>query len=276
LEKVRKLDLVYSILLETGSTPSFSGACFLTYWTKTYRGLFVCRTLTGFSMGGALPLIYSLLGDMFRADERHKVNSFLGMGTGLGIALGQAIAGFLGPTFGWRLPFLLVATPALICAAIVLVTVEEPERGGMEQAAIERKNCSATTDGDNATSYENENVSKEVEMQRLTGTEDSDDTNKPKIPRAGISMVRRRSKDYPVEDKKNEESEKDGQRVILAESTKTKSFIRLLWDHVEPTMQTMRILFKTPTVIFALLQGVPGCLPWGIGEFFPRFQIELH
>ena len=39
------------------------GACALTYFTTTYEGLFVTRALTGFSVGGALPLLSSLLGD---------------------------------------------------------------------------------------------------------------------------------------------------------------------------------------------------------------------
>ena len=38
---------------------------------KTYRGLYICRALTGISMGGAIPLIYSLLGDMYPADQRN-------------------------------------------------------------------------------------------------------------------------------------------------------------------------------------------------------------
>jgi hypothetical protein len=32
------------------------GACFLTYWTTTYRQLYICRAITGLSLGGALPL----------------------------------------------------------------------------------------------------------------------------------------------------------------------------------------------------------------------------
>lgn len=83
------------------------GACFATYFSKTYQHLYVCRAITGLSLGGALPLMYSVLGDWFRAEDRHVVSAIVGMGTGIGIALGQGVAGFIGPTFGWRLPFLL-------------------------------------------------------------------------------------------------------------------------------------------------------------------------
>jgi MFS family permease len=37
-------------------------ACLLTYWASTYGQLYVCRAVTGFSVGGALPVIYSVLG----------------------------------------------------------------------------------------------------------------------------------------------------------------------------------------------------------------------
>ena len=44
------------------------GACFFTYFTTTYTGLLVTRALTGISVGGALPLIFSLLSDMFGSE----------------------------------------------------------------------------------------------------------------------------------------------------------------------------------------------------------------
>jgi hypothetical protein len=37
-------------------------ACLATYWVQTYSQLYVCRAITGFSLGGALPVIYSVLG----------------------------------------------------------------------------------------------------------------------------------------------------------------------------------------------------------------------
>jgi MFS family permease len=37
-------------------------ACLATYWVSTYRQLYVCRAVTGFSVGGALPVIYSTMG----------------------------------------------------------------------------------------------------------------------------------------------------------------------------------------------------------------------
>ena len=48
-------------------------ACFFTYFVRTYNQLFLCRALTGFSIGGALPVIYSILGDLFGAGGMYVV-----------------------------------------------------------------------------------------------------------------------------------------------------------------------------------------------------------
>ena len=67
------------------------GACFLTYFVSTYEQLYVCRAITGFSVGGALPLIYSILGDLFVAQDRHVVSAIVSFGTGAGFPLAKPL-----------------------------------------------------------------------------------------------------------------------------------------------------------------------------------------
>ena len=38
--------------------------------------------------------------------------------------------GLVGPAYGWRLPFLIVAVPALLLALLIVFTTVEPSRGG--------------------------------------------------------------------------------------------------------------------------------------------------
>ena len=52
-------------------------ACFGTYFVQSYAQLYVCRAVTGFSVGGALPVIYSILGDLFSAEGTHIILSRL-------------------------------------------------------------------------------------------------------------------------------------------------------------------------------------------------------
>ena len=108
------------------------GSCFLTYFTTTYRGLFITRLFTGFSIGGAVPVLYTLMGDYFASKDRSKASAILGIGCGIGVSLGQGLSGFVGSRYEWRLPFLIVSVPAILLAGLVFLFVKDPERGSME------------------------------------------------------------------------------------------------------------------------------------------------
>jgi predicted MFS family arabinose efflux permease len=240
------LSLHYFFLLAT-----HPGACFLTYWTTTYWELYICRAATGFSVGGALPLIYSLLGDLFPSHERHKVNAAVGMGTGLGISLGQGIAGFFGPTFGWRMPFLVVSLPALTCATMVYLTVQEPVRGQMEQVYLEQQQQSSLQQPIDDINNTHNNM-KELEMQHLKPKE-----NNSALPPVASLGLRRRS---PSIDRKNR-----ADSLSQGDNSQPASVLQQFYRRrIAPTLSALRVLCQTPTVMLALFQGAPGCLPWGI------------
>jgi len=114
------------------------GPCLATYWVQTYTQLFVLRAMTGIAVGGCLPLLFSLCGDLFAAKERTYVSSFLTIATGAGIALGQLIAGTVGPTYGWRLPFIITSVPAVLLATLMLLLIDEPARGAQEEEVYRR------------------------------------------------------------------------------------------------------------------------------------------
>ncbi len=66
------------------------------------------RVMTGISIGGSIPVIYSVLGDLYPANQRSAIAAVIATGTGLGMGIGQVIAGSLD---SWRLPFVIVAIP---------------------------------------------------------------------------------------------------------------------------------------------------------------------
>jgi MFS family permease len=100
-----------------------------------YWQLFVLRTLTGIAVGGALPLVFSIAGDLFPSTSRSYASSMVGLCMHLGAMCGQGAAGFLGPSYGWRLPFAVVAVPGLLVAWAVATFALEPKRGGVEGGA---------------------------------------------------------------------------------------------------------------------------------------------
>lgn len=127
-DRVNRRNLfVFNLLL--GEIP-----CLLTGFARNYEELLLLRTLTGIGIGGAIPLLYSLIGDLFEAGQRARATAIIGFAMGAGIAVGQLLAGFVGPEHGWRLPFILVATPNFVLAFVFLFTVDEPVRGSREAA----------------------------------------------------------------------------------------------------------------------------------------------
>ena len=119
--------VLFVIVILVGEIP-----CLLTGFAQTYNQLFWLRALTGIGIGGALPLVYSLLGDYFSPKMRTAATAYMALSMGIGIALGQLLAGFIGPSHGWRLPFILVAVPNFVLAVIFWFTMREPVRGKSE------------------------------------------------------------------------------------------------------------------------------------------------
>jgi len=103
----------------------------------SYEQLYWARALTGIGIGGSFPLIYSLLGDYFPVQRRGMASAALGLAMGLGIAAGQLLAGLVGPSHGWRTPFVLVAIPGMVLSLIFLIVAQEPQRGAHEAALKE-------------------------------------------------------------------------------------------------------------------------------------------
>lgn len=126
------------------------GPCLATYWVTTYWQLFALRAMTGIAVGGCLPLLFSLCGDLFASNERSYVASFLTIATGAGVALGQVVAGTIGPAYGWRLPFIITSVPAIALAALMYAVVDEPKRGAQEEEVHRRtmKRSASTVGGE--------------------------------------------------------------------------------------------------------------------------------
>lgn len=147
----------------------------------TYQQLWCARAVTGVALGGALPLTFSLLGDLVGPARRTAHSGRIGVAMTVGTAAGQGLAGLIGPMFGWRQPFVIVSFLMLVQAAWVRAAMTEPPRPVPPAADIRK--------------------------------------------RTGINGGRR-------------------------------------WVAI----------FRIRTVVLILLQGVPGCVPWGvISAFLPDF-----
>jgi MFS family permease len=111
--------------------------CLLSGFAQTYDQLFWLRALTGIGIGGVMPITFSLIGDYFSHRSRAIAAAWIVLVQGLGVAVGQLLAGFIGPEYGWRLPFILVAAPNFLFVLLFWLSVKEPPRGIAEESLKE-------------------------------------------------------------------------------------------------------------------------------------------
>ncbi|MBU3918203.1 MFS transporter [bacterium] len=176
----RKHLLVATVLI--GEIP-----CLLTgihFFTSTFTGFLVLRTLTGIGIGGVFPITFSLVSDYFSDKHRAKASAFIDIAWGLGAMVGPVLAGLaLETNYGWRLAFIIAAVPNFPLALLFAVYATNPPRGGTESALA-------------------------------------------KVLNEGAEYVH---------------------RIKLSD---------------------FRIVFKNRTNLLLFLQGIPGCIPWGLLPFW--------
>ena len=168
---------LFALILALGAVASFGTAT-----ATDYSGLFWWRAITGISLGAALPLTFSFLGDIYGADQRTVVSARIGIFMSAGRGAGQVMSGFLGSRLGWRFPFIVVAIAFAVLAGVVVLFMHEPPRGKSDLLQEDAESLLETT--------------------------------------------------TPVE----------RNRIVA--------------------------LFRTPTVVLIYLQGIPGCIPWGVISVF--------
>lgn len=114
--------------------------CLLTAFAQEYWQFLLLRTLTGMGLGGFFPILFSLIGDYFRSDNRATAAGWLEMSMGLGIGVGQVLGGFLAETeiagmAGWRVSFIIMAAPSFPLLAAYGLFARMPRRGAAESIA---------------------------------------------------------------------------------------------------------------------------------------------
>ena len=196
-------------------------------------------------------MIYSVLGDLYPAKHRPAIAAVVTTGTGLGMGIGQIIAGNVS---SWRLPFLLVAIPGLLCSIVMLFCVEDPKRGAKEAAVLERKRQL-----DLAPSTLTESERRTQRVDRLCYGNNSD-SNKA-LENCGM--------DCQIPAKKISSARSDS----IEEKAETDP-VTFNADHEVPVSKRSCVscltsckstceLFKVPSFVLTVLQAAPGALPFG-------------
>lgn len=109
----------------------FSAACGL---AQSFTQLALARMGVGIGEAGGSPPSYSIIADYFPPHQRGTALAFYSLGVPIGTTAGAAMGGWIAATHGWRAAFLAIGLPGLVVALVVLLTVREPARGGMDDA----------------------------------------------------------------------------------------------------------------------------------------------
>ena len=224
-------------------------SCLATYWTRTYAELYVCRVLTGISIGGATPVVFSLLADFYPESSRIKVGTYIGISMSCGIAFGQLLAGIVGPTGGWRLPFIIVAIPAMLFAVLILLTGAEPPRGGQEEATRSMRRGKRTTEAVDTLAVTPSTYSPIWRSSYILNN-NWRGKQKPSEEHGNTVLVPLSPPPPPVEEE--EEEDEDGSALAVVEYS----------EHADCAKALGLLHNRSAMIVFA--QGIPACLPWGM------------
>lgn len=187
------------------------------------------------------------------------------MGCGIGISLGQGVAGAVGPRFGWRLPFLIVSVPAMMCAVAVWMCVPEVERGAGEKRSLERTPSNGADYRFEGGVRASEN---ELEMtgrmeNAVGGFENESDARSPCTLRKSTQATSRTTLVTGDSPKQGLYVQLDNHGSSGSLSCGTPATTPFWMDtRWLESVQTLKTLLQCPSVLLAIFQGAPGCIPW--------------
>ena len=99
-----------------------------------FLSLLFARALVGVGEAAYATLSPSLLSDFYPPEARNRVLTVFYVAIPVGSAIGFAVGGLLGASYGWRVAFLACGLPGLLVAALVL-RIREPGRGTFDADA---------------------------------------------------------------------------------------------------------------------------------------------
>ncbi|CAE7775589.1 QDR1 [Symbiodinium necroappetens] len=104
-----------------GSSATFANSQVHSFWA-----LLCCRGVVGAAMGGLIPGIFAVIGDMYSPEVRPHAIGIVAITVSLGSSVGQALAGYLGSEMGWRSPFAVLGALGWGVALLLFINREEP------------------------------------------------------------------------------------------------------------------------------------------------------
>jgi predicted MFS family arabinose efflux permease len=109
---------------------ALTAACGL---ATSFAQLFLSRLGVGVGEAGGVAPAYSLISDYFPPSQRARALGVHAFGIPIGSALGLLFGGVIASAVNWRAAFFIVGLAGLVLSPLLLATVREPKRGGLDQ-----------------------------------------------------------------------------------------------------------------------------------------------
>lgn len=119
-------------LIITCSMLAWSLMTALTGAAQNFWHLFLVRIGVGVGESGAIPTSHSIIGDLFKPEQRSAALAIFTGGATLGLTAGLALSGFVAELYGWRWSFIAAAAVSLPVILLVALVLREPTRGQAE------------------------------------------------------------------------------------------------------------------------------------------------
>jgi predicted MFS family arabinose efflux permease len=101
-------------------------------FAASFTTLFLARIGVGIGEAGAYPPSTSLLADYFPPPQRGRAYAILASAIPAGVFVGYLIGGMVSARWGWRSALMVVGLPGILLGLLVMLTVREPRRGGLD------------------------------------------------------------------------------------------------------------------------------------------------
>ena len=130
------IDRFNRIKLLTVLVTVWSGMTTLSGFAQSYVHLLLARMGVGASEAGGSPASMSLISDLFPPAKRSTAVGLFFLSNAIGAVLSIFIGGFIAAQYGWRMAMLIAGVPGLLLGILLIFTVREPKRGGMEPTLV--------------------------------------------------------------------------------------------------------------------------------------------
>eukprot|EP01038_Epipyxis_sp_PR26KG_P008083 gene8083-10950_t len=100
---------------------------------RYYITFLFLRVIMGACQSAAIPVLFSLIGDFYKINERGSNSAIVSSCLGGGTMIGQLFTGFFLPSLGWRIPFIIMGICSLFAGIYLQKMLVEPKKGGNDE-----------------------------------------------------------------------------------------------------------------------------------------------